>query len=1796
MKAGTLEIEMIANLARLQQDLDQARKVVAAMGSDVGRTVRAANDNFASLGKGAGAGLGQLSRDMSLLRAELDPIGVATARYNRELEMLNAAVERGKLSQREYAIALEQAKARLDEAANRHSAFAVEAREMAEAEARAAKEAAELSASAEALLRKIDPLHAAQAQFNAELAEADRLLAAGVLAEHEYSAAVDHSAAALRARISVLNGSAEAAREAARAEVVRAREMAEAEALAAKETAELGASAEALRRKIDPLYAAQAQFNAELAEADRLLAAGVLAEREYGAAVDQSTAALRVRIGALDGSADAAREAARAEQELARQTATYASQADALRSQLDPMFAAQQRFNQTLDQAEDLLKREILTEREYVAVKKLATQALQDHAQAVARSNAGAVNAMNAVTASTGAQRQGLQQLGMQGNDIITMWNLGAKPAQIFASQIGQVTQAAQMMVKEGSKLGTFLAGPWGVALSLAIIALAPFIAKLFETKDVLDDVGRAADSAMAKLQQSLQQASAVSDASTDAIKRMITAQAGLAQANREIAEVEASANKSQGWRLIQAQQEKIKHTRDLQKAQADLTQIQQVASTIIPIQTRNQERLNETNDRGAGATAAHTSAVSDQQKAYDDALRSADEYIKSLQREVDDFGKTEKQLREEEVARRMVAAATDEQRAAIALLSGKRENQLGAKKLTDEMAQAAKWRADSLADIDKEIALLGLAGAARERAALELEKEAFIAEAIKNNVLDAASAWEEYHGKQLKIIDAQAELEAANKLVDHFGAIADAANDAARSMQDAFGDVGGTIGDVIAILGEYGVRQASIQAQVVARTKTQAEAERELAGLQLDSLGKAFSVAKSLFKEHSAGYKAMAAAEKALAAFRAVEAAKSVAQAALDVAAGAAKIFSFLGPFAFPAVAAMMAVMTGLGFKGGGSSGYRPPTAEEVQAGQGTGSVLGDSEAKSGSIANALDLMLKNSNKDLEYSNDIVRSLRAIETNIGALTGLLARQLNLPGGSFDTSSLGLGSGTSGNLATNVAQSAIGGGLVTLLTGVANPIGLLVGTILTKVPVIGDLLGGIAKALFGTKKTVTLLDQGLTFAASNVEDIINGGLVGQIYQDVSTQTKKKMFGITTSNKTKVTTSYGELDNDMERQVALIIGSLKSGILDAASVLGVQGAEAALNAFSVNLGKISLKDLKGDEIQEALEAVFGKLGDDMAAAALPALTAFQQVGEGLFETLARLAKDYAAVDIALTAIGMSFGSVGMASVEAREGLIDLFGGLDEFVEQTNFFRENFLTEAEQMAPIISAVQAEMARLGQSGVDTRDEFKQLVLGLDLSSESGAEMYASLMAVAPAFSKVIEYLATLDEALEETGQTAAELAAIAKQRRGLEIELMEALGQSEAALQAKRADTLAGLDATLRALQQQVWAAQEAAAANAALAQAQEAAAAVAKAIADEAAGIERQILEARGDTEALRDLELAGLNEANRARMEYLYGLRDEIEAQEAAAQAAADAAAAQKAIADEAYGLQTQWLQLIGDEVSLRQRALELLNPANRAKQQEIWAYQDMIAALEKQKEAQQALIDQRQGEIDGINDTIDALSEASKQWSDMARQIREFRAGIFEGTAGSGSTYATAQAEFERVSRMAALGDGASLESFTGVSQTYLDASKENAGSIIDYRRTLGLVAAAADAAALAADDRAKYASAEIIAMYAQRDELIALNEQAQASLDTLTAASEVQANDVVPTLEEMVAQLKADAKAASESTQDQRSAEAQLAGRLANIESLLESVIRNNKVMTGSDDTIDVKVTNSAEEPVPVV
>lgn len=180
-----------------------------------------------------------------------------------------------------------------------------------------------------------------------------------------------------------------------------------------------------------------------------------------------------------------------------------------------------------------------------------------------------------------------------------------------------------------------------------------------------------------------------------------------------------------------------------------------------------------------------------------------------------------------------------------------------------------------------------------------------------------------------------------------------DIMRDAARGFADAWGDAGNAIGDVLtsmtglnARLAEISERRDDLERRGMLTAARAAELDRDRASATIGAYGDMLSAARGYFQEGSDGYRVMLAIEQAYRAYQlasaiqamaiggqetAMSVSNSLAKGAASAAAGAAKMFEFLGPLGFPAVAAMLGLLAGLGLAGGGGgSGAQPSAAND--------------------------------------------------------------------------------------------------------------------------------------------------------------------------------------------------------------------------------------------------------------------------------------------------------------------------------------------------------------------------------------------------------------------------------------------------------------------------------------------------------------------------------------------------------------------------------------------------------------------------------------------------------------------------------------------------------------------------------------------------------------------------------------------------------------------------------------------------------------------------------------------------
>jgi hypothetical protein len=573
--------------------------------------------------------------------------------------------------------------------------------------------------------------------------------------------------------------------------------------------------------------------------------------------------------------------------------------------------------------------------------------------------------------------------------------------------------------------------------------------------------------------------------------------------------------------------------------------------------------------------------------------------------------------------------------------------------------------------------------------------------------------------------------------------------------------------------------------------TKDLGDLERKKAKDEISDNARLMGSAKTLFKEKTAAYKILSGVEKALHIARIamdfkelatslfVDKAKvagSVAgETAQTAATGAgffaraglyvteifAKISAQLGIFGPPVAAAIVAAI-GLSVFGKKSSApVAGSTASERQETQGTGmtwkdgkkvetggGVFGDSEAKSDSIKNSLNLIGNTSVEGLTYQNRTVKLLESIDRSIGGAAKSLYGVLGLR--------MGTGFGTKE----------------------------------------GTTSSGI-QGLFGSRTTKEIIDSGIKFAGSFLD--VLSGKAGSVQQYETTRTTKKssgFLGIGGSTRTTDATLERDLasvDQKAAAEITKIFSNAGALFVELGGNLGKTQDDIFASLAQVDLtGKFaSLRGLQGEELQKELGNVISSALDDAATIAFKSLEKFRNFGEGMAETVVRVLDTNEKISQSFLAQGgktinqlvkESFGTITETvrtwygstrtvtraatdaelkekSIEITEALATLAGGLDKFLDNQKFYADNFLTEAERLTPVQASVTK---RLGDLAIEhgktdlalikTRGEFKNIVNALDITTPAGRELYTSLMELAPAFAMVYKEAEKITELSKE------------------------------------------------------------------------------------------------------------------------------------------------------------------------------------------------------------------------------------------------------------------------------------------------------------------------------------------------------------------------------------------------------------------------------------------------------------
>lgn len=864
----------------------------------------------------------------------------------------------------------------------------------------------------------------------------------------------------------------------------------------------------------------------------------------------------------------------------------------------------------------------------------------------------------------------------------------------------------------------------------------------------------------------------------------------------------------------------------------------------------------------------------------------------------------------------------------------------------------------------------------------------------------------------------------------------ADKFSDTAADIRDALGSIGDPIVELVDAFDRLNrISQNYAEGLDAIRDKEAKglDVTKELSKLQTNTLRAGVGAYASLadaasgfFDETSRGYKTLQAVSQAA---HAAELAMVIKELAPKATSAILSALAAPFPVNFAAGAAMAAIVAGLGVGVGGSVGSAPTGAAASQRAPGTGTVLGDQEAMSESIANSIEQLVDLQDTGLRVERAQLDALRSIDSAIRGVAQGLAQNFAVTGNATPIAASGSESNPLASFASGIAS-----GRFNLIANVWDLLGLddagdLARALDIGAPLLGDLLDGLFSGFSQVKDTGLFFEGGQTLG-----ELLAGELIdGFFYATVRTG-RNDIFG--GDFDVHVRDQLQALDRGTAADITAVFVGLGQTVLSAAEALGVdiESAREQLSALTLSdlgLDKISLEGLSAAEIQERLSAVFSSIGDQFAETILPAIDQFQRVGEGAYETLVRVASQTAAVSEVFDLLGVELrqttgvtqifmGEIAdgiwgvwaesitraaneLETAQVVQNLSDLSGGFDALAENLTGFLDLTMSEAEQFDLLQAQLADLFAEYGAVLPATEDGLADVIAGFNLMTSEGQAAAAAISAASGSLTEYYEHLAdleadrlaltaelqnrinqltlsadqldqlALDETIAEWYEEAERLGldtTLVDQLAALERQQLAAAQATATAADAYRYSTAAARDAEQAALAAQR-AAEQRLAFNQAL---------LDELFLSQFAGTDLELaqleLQIRDLTaaaiEAGGDLDLvAQIEELRRANILAAAAARESADAYQYEAASAEAFANIQEQIAQERYGLETQLLQLQGDTAALRARELEQLDPSNRELQERIWLLQDE-QAISQERYALETQLLQLLGDTDEL--------------------------------------------------------------------------------------------------------------------------------------------------------------------------------------------------------------------------------
>lgn len=152
-----------------------------------------------------------------------------------------------------------------------------------------------------------------------------------------------------------------------------------------------------------------------------------------------------------------------------------------------------------------------------------------------------------------------------------------------------------------------------------------------------------------------------------------------------------------------------------------------------------------------------------------------------------------------------------------------------------------------------------------------------------------------------------------------------------------------------------------------------------------------------------------------------------------------------------------------------------------------------------------------------------------------------------------------------------------------------------------------------------------------------------------------------------------------------------------------------------------------------------------MASSMGNLLIPSLKDFIKTGENLADTAVRMNDEFLLTNKLVELLGQNtqsaFGAIGLASLGARDNLVELMGGISAMTTTTQGYYENFFSETERHDNDLKVLTKTFKDIGVVIPETREGFRSLVESQDLSTLAGRTLVAQLLGLQGAFAAVTD-----------------------------------------------------------------------------------------------------------------------------------------------------------------------------------------------------------------------------------------------------------------------------------------------------------------------------------------------------------------------------------------------------------------------------------------------------------------------